>query len=63
MGMQILAEEYMRKTGIPWKTLKDLRSPANEIILNKVKLWALTILHNFFRDVSIDGNMLRMIVK
>ena len=38
MGMQILAEEYMRKTGIPWKTLKDLRSPADEIILDKVIL-------------------------
>ena len=31
--------------------------------MKKVKLWALTILRNFFRDVSIDGNMLRMIVK
>lgn len=38
MGMQILAEEYMRKTGIPWKILKDLRSPADTIILEKVIL-------------------------
>ena len=31
--------------------------------MKKVKLWGLTILRNFFRDVSIDCNMLRMIVK
>ena len=38
MGMQILAEEYMRKTGIPWSKLKDMRSPADTIILEKVIL-------------------------
>lgn len=38
MGMQILAEEYMRKTGIPWFKLKDMRSPADTIVLNKVIL-------------------------
>ena len=38
MGMQILAEEYMRKTGIPWFTLKNLRSPADVIELNKIIL-------------------------
>lgn len=38
MGMQILAEEYMRKTGIPWSQLKDMRSPADTIILSKVIL-------------------------
>ena len=38
MGMQILAEEYMRKTGIPWSKLKDMRSPADTIILDKVIL-------------------------
>ena len=38
IGMQILAEEYMRKTGIEWNVLKDLRSPANTIELNKIIL-------------------------
>ena len=38
MGMQILAEEYMRKTGIPWSQLKDMRSPADTIVLSKVIL-------------------------
>ena len=38
IGMQILAEEYMRKTGIPWSKLKDMRSPADTIILDKVIL-------------------------
>ena len=35
IGMQILAEEYMKKTGISWNTLKKLRSPADTIDLNK----------------------------
>lgn len=38
IGMQILAEEYMRKTGIQWKLLKDLRSPADTINLNEIIL-------------------------
>lgn len=38
IGMQILAEEYMRKTGIPWNILKDLRSPADKIALKDVIL-------------------------
>ena len=38
MGMQILAEEYMRKTGIPWSKLKDMRSPADTLILDKIIL-------------------------
>lgn len=38
IGMQILAEEYMRKTGISWNILKDLRSPADTISLNEIIL-------------------------
>lgn len=38
VGMQILAEEYMRKTGISWNTLKDLRSPASIIPLKNIIL-------------------------
>ena len=38
IGMQILAEEYMRKTGISWNVLKDLRSPADTIALNEIIL-------------------------
>ena len=38
IGMQILAEEYMKKTGVPWNTLKELRSPADIINLNKIIL-------------------------
>lgn len=38
IGMQILAEEYMRKTGISWNILKDLRSPADTINLNEIVL-------------------------
>lgn len=38
LGMKILAEEYMRKTGIPWRILKDMRSPADKIDLNSIIL-------------------------
>lgn len=38
LGMKILAEEYMRKTGIPWFVLKDMRSPADKIELQKIIL-------------------------
>ena len=38
IGMQILAEEYIRKTGIPWNILKNLRSPADKIALKDVIL-------------------------
>lgn len=38
IGMQILAEEYMRKTGISWNILKNLRSPADTINLNEIIL-------------------------
>ena len=38
IGMQILAEEYMHKTGISWNILKDMRSPADIINLNEIIL-------------------------
>ena len=38
IGMQILAEEYMNKTGISWDILKNMRSPANIIDLNEIIL-------------------------
>lgn len=38
LGMKILAEEYMKKTGISWNILKDMRSPANKIPLNDIIL-------------------------
>lgn len=52
IGMQILAEEYMKKTGIPWNTLKELRSPADTIDLNK------TILPFIKYDTPILQNLL-----
>ena len=38
IGMQILAEEYMNKTGISWNILKNMRSPADTIDLNEIIL-------------------------
>lgn len=38
IGMQILAEEYMNKTGISWDILKNMRSPADIIDLNEIIL-------------------------
>ena len=38
IGMDILAKEYMFKTGTPWEILKNLRSPADTIQLNNIIL-------------------------
>ena len=38
IGMQILAEEYIKKTNIPWNILREMRSPANTIELSKIIL-------------------------
>lgn len=38
LGMHILAQEYMKATGISRKALEELRSPCNSIDLNKVIL-------------------------
>lgn len=38
IGMQILAEEYINKTGISWDILKNMRSPADIIDLNEIIL-------------------------
>ena len=37
-GMEILANKYMEKTGLSWNDIKDLRSPADYISLEKVIL-------------------------
>lgn len=36
LGMEILKTQYMKKTGINWWDLKDLRSPADTVDLEKV---------------------------
>lgn len=38
IGMKILTQKYLEKTGLTWWDIKDLRSPADVIDLNKVIL-------------------------
>lgn len=38
IGMKILTQKYLEKTGLKWWDIKDLRSPADVIALNKVIL-------------------------
>lgn len=38
IGMKILTQKYLEKTGLTWWDIKDLRSPANVIALNEVIL-------------------------
>jgi len=36
MGMEILKSQYMKKSGIDWRELKDLRSPCDQLCLNDI---------------------------
>ena len=36
MGMEILKQRYIEDTGIPWQTLKNLRSPTEEVCMNDI---------------------------
>lgn len=38
LGMKILAKEYMKKTGIPWYKLKNMRSPCDTVDLAEIIL-------------------------
>lgn len=38
IGMKILTQKYLEKTGLTWWDIKDLRSPADVIVLNEVIL-------------------------
>lgn len=38
IGMEILKQKYLEKTGLQWKDIKDLRSPADYIDLNEIIL-------------------------
>ena len=38
IGMKILTQKYLEKTGLTWYDIKDLRSPADVIALNEVIL-------------------------
>lgn len=54
IGMQILAEEYMRKTDISWNILKDLRSPADTINLNEIILPFIKYNTKILQDLLIE---------
>ena len=38
IGMEILKQKYLEKTGLTWWDIKDLRSPADTIVLNNIIL-------------------------
>jgi len=38
IGMKIITQKYLEKTGLTWKEIKDLRSPCDKIDLSKVIL-------------------------
>lgn len=56
LGISILAQEYMKKTGIKWFNLKKLRSPAETVDLEKVILpivrFKSKILQNILEDMK-----------
>lgn len=38
IGMEIIKHEYLKKSGLQWNDIKDLRSPCPEIDLNEIIL-------------------------
>lgn len=54
LGMEILKHEYLRKTGLEWSDIKDLRSPAPMIALNEVISPIVEFNHPVLKEVLAD---------
>ena len=54
IGMKILTQKYLEKTGLTWWDIKDLRSPADVIDLNKVILPYIEYRDPILRNVLSD---------
>ena len=54
IGMKILTQKYLEKTGLSWWDIKDLRSPADVIDLNKVILPYIEYKDPILRNVLSD---------
>lgn len=54
IGMKILTQKYLEKTGLTWWDIKDLRSPADVIDLNKVILPYIEYKDPILRNVLSD---------
>lgn len=52
--MKILTQKYLEKTGLSWWDIKDLRSPADVIDLNKVILPYIEYKDPILRNVLSD---------
>lgn len=51
IGVELLKKEYMRRTGIDWETLKNLRSPADKIRLKDVILPNISFKSKILQDL------------
>jgi len=54
IGMKILTQKYLEKTGLSWKDIKDLRSPADTIALNDVILPFIEYKDSLLKNVLYD---------
>lgn len=54
IGMQIIAQRYLEKTGLQWKDIKDLRDPCDIIDLNKVILPFIKFDTPLLQDILIE---------
>lgn len=50
IGMKILTQKYLEKTGLTWWDIKDLRSPMSVIPLNDVILPLLSMIVLYFKE-------------
>lgn len=51
IGVELLKKEYIRRTGIDWETLKNLRSPADKIRLKDVILPNISFKSKILQDL------------
>lgn len=51
LGMEILKQEYLKKTGLSWDNIKDLRSPCDTIDLSDIILPFIEYKTDVMRDV------------
>lgn len=56
IGMKIITQKYLEKTGLTWNQIKDLRDPADKIVLNNIILpnihYSNPILQNILNELK-----------
>lgn len=54
IGMEIITQKYLEKTGLTWKQIKDLRSPCDKIDLNEIILPIVKFEHPILQELLVE---------